>query len=81
MSVQTPQIRHMHADEMRETAVREYGSIDNWREHYLDAVGKEKVQRQYEKIIEWYGGKDAYLGAVKKPLKNKREKCLGNFKT
>ena len=55
-------------EEMRDTAIKEFGSIDNWREHYLDTVGKEKVQRQYEKIIEWYGGKDAYVDSVKNPL-------------
>lgn len=60
-------LAHM-PDEMRDTAIKEFGSIDNWREHYLDTVGKGKVQRQYEKIIEWYGGKDAYLGAEKYPL-------------
>lgn len=55
-------------EEMRDTAIKEFGSIDNWREHYLNTVGKEKVQRQYEKIIEWYGGKDAYVDSVKNPL-------------
>ena len=55
-------------EEMRDTAVKEFGSIDNWREHYLDAVGNEKVQRQYAKVVEWYGGKDAYVGSVKNPL-------------
>lgn len=60
----SPEIQHSVLDIIG----REFGSIDNWREHYLDAVSKENVQRQYEKIIEWYGGKDAYVDSVKNPL-------------
>ena len=55
-------------DEMKNEAAKEFGSVDKWREHYLEAVGSEKVQRQYAKIVEWYGGKDEYADSVKNPL-------------
>ena len=55
-------------EEMRKAAEAELGSIEKWREHYLKAVGTEKVQKQYAKVVEWYGGKDAYADSVKNPL-------------
>ena len=55
-------------EEMRKAAEAEFGSIEKWREHYLKAVGTEKVQKQYAKVVEWYGGKDAYADSVKNPL-------------
>ena len=53
---------------MRDTAIQEFGSAEKWKEHYLEAVSSEKVQKQYAKIVEWYGGKDAYTESVKHPL-------------
>jgi hypothetical protein len=55
-------------EEMKKTVIREFGSVEKWREHYLDAVGKENVQKQYAKVVEWYGGKDVYANSVKNPL-------------
>ena len=55
-------------EELRETAVKEFGSVEAWKEHYLDAVSSEKVQKQYAKVVEWYGGKEAYKEAVEHPL-------------
>lgn len=55
-------------EEMRKATEAEFGSIEKWREHYLKAVGTEKVQKQYAKVVEWYGGKDAYADSVKNPL-------------
>lgn len=55
-------------EELKETAVREFGSVEAWKEHYLDAVSSEKVQKQYAKVVEWYGGKEAYKEAVEHPL-------------
>ncbi|MDO5133084.1 MAG: MerR family transcriptional regulator [Eubacteriales bacterium] len=53
---------------MRETAIREFGSAEEWKEHYLNAVSSEKVQKQYAKVVEWYGGREAYADSVKHPL-------------
>lgn len=60
-------LEHMPAA-MRDTAIREFGSVEAWRSHYLDAVSTEKVQKQYAKVVEWYGGKEAYADSVKHPL-------------
>jgi len=69
-------LEHM-PEKMKDMAIKEFGSVSQWRDHYLDAVSKEKVQRQYAKVVEWYGGKDAYMDSVKKPLSERiRESYL-----
>lgn len=60
-------LEHM-PDEIRDTAIKEFGSVEEWRAHYLNAVSSEEVQKQYAKIVEWYGGKEAYFDTVINPL-------------
>lgn len=60
-------LEHM-PDEIRDTAIKEFGSVEEWRVHYLNAVSSEEVQKQYAKIVEWYGGKEAYFDTVMNPL-------------
>ena len=60
-------LEHM-PDEIRDTAIKEFGSVEEWRAHYLNAVSSEEVQKQYAKIVEWYGGKEAYVNTVMNPL-------------
>ena len=54
--------------EMRDAAIKEFGSLGQWREHYLDAVSKEKVQRQYAKVVEWYGKEEPSADCAAKPF-------------
>ena len=58
---------HMPA-ELRKTAVEEFGGVNEWKEHYIQTVSSEEMQRNYAKVVEWYGGKEAYLSAVKNPV-------------
>lgn len=60
-------LEHM-PDEIRDTAIKEFGSVEEWRAHYLNAVSSGEVQKQYAKIVEWYGGKEAYFDTVMNPL-------------
>lgn len=60
-------LEHM-PDEIRDTAIKEFGSVEEWRARYLNAVSSEEVQKQYAKIVEWYGGKEAYFDTVMNPL-------------
>lgn len=41
-------LEHM-PDEIRDTAIKEFGSVEEWRAHYLNAVSSEEVQKQYAK--------------------------------
>ena len=60
-------VAHM-PEPMKETVIREFGSVEQWKKHYLEAVSSEKVQKQYAKVVSWYGGKSAYTDAVEHPL-------------
>lgn len=79
-------LEHM-PDEIRDTAIKEFGSVEEWRAHYLNAVSSEEVQKQYAKIVEWYGGKEAYFDTVmnhlsedvRKSYKRRIDKVLDNL--
>lgn len=58
-------------EEMKRVGVKEFGSLEQWKAHYLDVVSSEKMQKQYEKVIEWYGGKQAYLDVALHPISQK----------
>ena len=55
-------------EELRQSAIEEFGGLDRWREHYLQVMSGEKAQKRWAKMVEWYGGKDAYLSAAKNPF-------------
>ena len=61
-------------DAMKEAALREFGSREKWREHYIKAAGSNKVQKQLAKVVEWYGDKDAFSDASNKGLAEEIEK-------
>ncbi|MCM1245213.1 MAG: MerR family transcriptional regulator [Roseburia sp.] len=60
-------IDHM-PEEIRETAINEFGGLEQWQEHYIKTVSSEDMQKRYRKMVEWFGGKEEYLGAVKNPI-------------
>lgn len=55
-------------ENIRQIAVEEFGSVEQWRKHYMKTLSSEKMQKGYAKVVEWYGGKEAYLSAVKNPV-------------
>ena len=60
-------IEHL-PEEIRQIAINEFGSVDQWKQHYLEATASEKMQKNYAKVVEWYGGKEEYLSVVKNPV-------------
>ena len=58
---------HMPED-MKQIAVDEFGGMENWKEHYLKTISDEKMQKNYQKMLQWYGGKENYLHSVKNPV-------------
>ena len=55
-------------ENIRQIAIGEFGSEEEWKKHYIEALSSEKMQKGYAKVVEWYGGKDAYLSTVKNPV-------------
>lgn len=55
-------------ENIRQIAIDEFGGVAQWKSHYLEALSSEKMQKNFAKVVEWYGGKDAYLTAAKNPV-------------
>lgn len=50
--------------EQQTVFVEYYGSIDEWRHHFLENALTEKVQKNFQKVVEWYGSKEKMVNAV-----------------
>ena len=55
-------------EDLKEIALQEFGGLDAWRTHYTEVLSRRDMQKSYQKVVEWYGGKEAYLNAARKPL-------------
>ncbi len=55
-------------EKIREKALEEFGGIEKWKNHYIEVVSSEDMQKRYAKVVEWYGGKDAFLNASNHPI-------------
>lgn len=64
-------LEHLPED-LRRTSIQEFGSVEQWKQHYIEVLSSAKMQ----KVFEWYGGKENYLSAVKNPIsKETAEHC------
>ena len=64
-------------EQIKGMAVSEFGSIEEWRKHYLEGMSSEKMQENYAKVIEWYGSKDAFLEAAGHPVSREVAESFG----
>ena len=53
-------------ESQKQIFIDHYGSIEAWEQHMIEGASDEKIQKNYAKVVEWYGSKDA----VKESLKN-----------
>ena len=60
-------IEHMPED-MKNLAVKEFGSVEEWKKHYIEVVSAEEMQKGYAKVVEWYGGKEKFLSVANSPI-------------
>lgn len=47
-----------------------YGSIEEWEKHMVESASDESVQKNYAKVVEWYGSKEAVRETLKEPPKS-----------
>lgn len=64
--------------------IDQYGSMEKWRESFLEKASTPEVQRNFEKVVEWYGGdKEAALKAAENPgnadIQNAYQNRIGNI--
>lgn len=60
-------VGHM-SEEIKQKAIEEFGGLDQWHEHYIKAISSDDMQKRYQKMLEWFGGKEKYLDTVKNPI-------------
>lgn len=60
-------IEHM-PENMKNLAVKEFGSVEEWKKHYIEVVSSEEMQNGYAKVVEWYGGKEKFLSVANSPI-------------
>ena len=60
-------LEHM-PENMRNIAIKEFGSIEQLKKHYMEVVSSEEMQKGYAKVVEWYGGKDKFLSVARTPV-------------
>ena len=60
-------LEHM-PENMRNIAIKEFGSIEQRKKHYMEVVSSEEMQKGYAKVVEWYGGKDKFLSVARTPV-------------
>ncbi|WP_195442006.1 MerR family transcriptional regulator [Roseburia intestinalis] len=60
-------LKHM-PENMRNIAIKEFGSIEQWKKHYMEVVSSEEMQKGYANVVEWYGGKDKFLSVARTPV-------------
>ncbi len=45
-------------DEQEEIMIKEYGSLEQFEQHFLEQASSEDAQKNFAKVVEWYGGKE-----------------------
>ena len=57
---------HM-SEEQKAIFIERYGSMEEWKKNFLENAASEEAQKNYQKLVEWYGSKEAALEASKHP--------------
>ena len=57
-------------ESQKQIFIDHYGSVEEWEKHMIEGASDEKVQKNYAKVVEWYGGKEAAMAALKNPPKS-----------
>ena len=57
-------------EEQKQIFIDHYGSLEAWEEHMIERASDEDVQKNYAKVIEWYGSKEAAMASVKEQPKS-----------
>ena len=57
-------------ESQKQIFIEHYGSLEAWEKHMLESTSDEKVQKNFAKVVEWYGDKDAVKETVKNQPKS-----------
>lgn len=59
-------------DEQAAAFLEQYGDLKTWKEKFIENASTEAAQQNFQKIVEWYGGKEKALDAAKTPASAER---------
>ncbi len=59
-------VDHM-SEENKAVFIEKYGSMEQYKKHFMESASGEKAQKNYAKLVEWYGDKDSVLAAGTNP--------------
>jgi len=51
------------SEENKAVFIEKYGSMEQYKKHFVESASSEKAQKNYAKLVEWYGDKDSVLAA------------------
>lgn len=51
-------------DDQKAEICKTYGSLENYHNSFLDKAGDENVQKNYQKLVEWYGSKEKVMDSI-----------------
>lgn len=54
-------------DEQKAIFIELYGSMDEFEKHFMEGASNEATQKNFRKVVEWYGSKESALQASKNP--------------
>ncbi len=54
-------------DEQKEIFIEHYGSMEEFQKHFMENASSEAAQKNFQKVVEWYGSKESALEASKNP--------------
>lgn len=66
------------SDEQKDILINQYGSLGKFQEHFMENASSEQAQRNYAKIVEWYGDKESALEASGNPENSKIIQAYSN---
>ena len=54
------------SEEQKSIFIEHYGSMEEWKKKFLEDASTEAAQKNFRKIVEWYGSKDKVIEACDK---------------
>lgn len=55
------------SDVMKESIIKDFGSLEQWRKHFIERCSMQDIQKGYQKMVEWYGSKEKAINFAKHP--------------
>ena len=54
-------------EEQKQVFIEQYGSIEEWKKGFMEKASTEEAQKNFARVVEWYGSKEKALEASMNP--------------